>query len=150
VSAWIVSKTHIDALVQAGIEREMVRPDEADEFGRMLWGENLASIHYRYPDTVENGNYPGPNDFRDSDVDTYTYEPLDGEAGISLRAEAVVNAAAGCYDYQSCEHPGYENSKARQFVTMLHTLTENAEGKGPWGIDNRDAFVVGSFEGAVA
>ena len=142
MSAWIVSKTHIDALVQAGIEREIVRVDEADEFGRMLWGENLASIHYRYPDTVEGGDYPGPAGFVASDVDFYTYAPLDGGPGISLRAEVVVRSAATCFDYQSCEHPEYEGSKAQQFVGFLHKATENAEGKGPWGIDDRDAFLI--------
>jgi len=140
MSAWIVSKTHIDCLVQAGIEREMVRPEEADEFGRMLWGECLASVAYRYPQDGD-GDRPGPSDFRDSDVDTYVYEPLDGEPGISLLAEAVVHKAVGCYDYQSCEHPGYEGSEAQRFAHILHKVTALAEGDAPWGIDARDAFV---------
>ena len=140
MSAWIVSKTHIDCLVQAGIEREMVRPEEATEFGRMLWGENLASIRYRYPNDGD-GERPGPCDFRDSNVDAYVYEPLDGEPGISLRAEAVVRSAAGCYDYQTCEHPEYSGSKAEMFVGILSRATENVEGRGPWGVDTRDAFV---------
>jgi hypothetical protein len=139
MSAWIVSKTHIDALVQAGIEREMVRPEEADEFGRMLWAENLASIHYRYPDTRENGEYPGPIDFTAEDVETYTYEPLEGS---SLTAEGVVHAAALCYDYQTCEHDEYTGSKAEQFANMLAKLTDREEIGGPWGIDTRDAFLV--------
>lgn len=138
MSAWIVSKTHIDSLVQAGIEREMVRPEEADEFGRMLWAENLASIHARYPDTIDGGNYPGPLDFTPEQVETYTYEPLEGS---SLTAESVVNAAASCYGYQTCEHNGYQDSKAQQFVDLLATCTENAVGGGSWGIDTRDAFL---------
>jgi hypothetical protein len=141
MSAWIVSKTHIDCLVQAGIEREMVHPDEADEIGRMLWGECLASVAYRYPGDGD-GERPGPINFRDGDVDAYVYEPLDGEPGISLRAEAVVNKAAGCYGYQSCEHPGYEGSKAQQFTELLRQATESAKGDAPWGIDTRDAFIV--------
>jgi hypothetical protein len=140
MSAWIVSKTHIDALVQAGIEREMVRTDEADEFGRMLWRECLASVAYRYPGDSD-GERPGPIDFRDSDVDTYVYEPLNGEPGVSLVAKSVVHKAAACYDYQSCEHPEWEDSKARVYVRMLIDMTETSEG-APWGIDSRDAFVV--------
>lgn len=139
MSAWIVSKTHIDSLVQAGIEREMVRPEEADEFGRMLWAENLASIHSRYPDTAANDkNYPGPIGFKARHVASYTYKPLKGS---SLDAEGVVNSAARCYDYQTCEHSGYEASKARQFVQLLAACTED-KGSGPWGIDERDAFLV--------
>lgn len=139
MSAWIVSKTHIDSLVQAGIEREMVRPEDATEFGRMLWAENLASIHARYPDTRDGGMYPGPIDFKAEDVETYTYEPLDGS---SLDAEGVVFMAAGCYDYQTCEHNEYTGSKAEQFVNMLTACTEKSDQKGPWGVDSRDAFLV--------
>jgi hypothetical protein len=146
MSAWIVSKTHIDGLVQSGIEAEMVEPDHADEFGRMLWRENLASVAYRYPDDAD-GDRPGPVEFHDSDVDEYQYRPLDGEPGITRRAAHVVNAAAGCYDYQSCEHPGYEHSKARLFAHALYKLTEqDRRDDAPWGIDDRDAFVVGAVE----
>jgi hypothetical protein len=148
MSAWIVSKTHIDALVQAGIEDELVRPAEADEFGRLLWRENLASIHFRYPDTVESGSYPGPIDFKASDVDEYTYEPLEGEAGISRQAPSVVRQTALCYDYQTCEHPEYNGSAARWFIVKLTGLTAHDEADGPWGTDNRDAFLAGAAQRA--
>jgi hypothetical protein len=141
MSAWIVSKPHIDCLVQSGIEREMIRPNEADEFGRMLWAENLASIHYRYPDTVEGGMHPGPNDFHPDQIDEYVYEPMDGPAGISLSVPGVVNSAAACYDYQTCEHPEYEGSKAHMFAHALYECTVGQGTEGPWGIDARDAFL---------
>lgn len=139
MSAWIVSKTHIDALVHAGIDAEMIRPEEADEFGRMLWRECLTSVAYRHPNDGD-GERPGPIDFRDHMVDDYTFEYLDGGPGASLKAPGVVHSAAGCYDYQSCEHPQYRGSKAEMFVEALATLTAG-KGQGPWGIDSRDAFI---------
>lgn len=146
MSAWIVSKTHIDALVHAGIDAELIRPEEADEFGRMLWRENLASVAFRYPYDKGNGDRPGPVSFRDHHVDEYTFEPLDGGLGASRKAPAVVRQAAGCYDYQSCEHDGYQGSKAQQFATLLYELHKDAEGDAPWGVDERDAFVSATEE----
>ena len=145
MSAWIVSKTHIDALVHAGIDAECIRPEEADEFGRMLWQENLNSIHARYADTAAtHSNYPGPIDFKGpADVDAYTYEPMEGGPGITLKAPAVVHYTAACYDYQSCEHAGWDGSRAHLFVGILMSLTSD-KGKGPWGTDTRDAYVKGA------
>jgi len=140
MSAWIVSQTHIDALVKSGIEREMVRPDEADDFGKMLWQENLNSIHYRYTDTETNGNYPGPIGFSQKDVENYKFTMMEGS---SLDFPDVVHASARCYAYQSCEHPGYDNSKAAFFIKTLAQLTANEDNgiDGPWGTDERDIFV---------
>lgn len=142
MSAWIVTKTHIDALVHAGIDAELVRESEADEFGRMLWRENLASIKACYP-RDEDGGRPGPIGFKDEDVETYTFEPLDGGLGASRQAPAVVRSTAGCYSYQSCEHAEWDDSKAKQFTDLLEKLTEGAPGKGPWGTDERTAFING-------
>lgn len=141
MSAWIVSKTHIDALVHAGIDAEMVRPDEADEFGRMLWRENLASVAHRYP-YDKDGERPGPISFRDADVDTYTFEYLDGGPGASRKAPGVVYMAAACYDYQTCKHPEYDGSKAELFARALCKLTEDIRHDGgPWGVADRSAFL---------
>jgi hypothetical protein len=140
MSAWIVSKTHIDGLVHAGIDAELIREEEADEFGRMLWRENLASLKACYPRGGDGGR-PGPIGFKDSDVDTYTFEPLDGGLGASRQAPAVVRETASCYDYQSCEHPEWNDSRAKRFVDLLIELHKDAPGKGPWGTDERTAFI---------
>lgn len=74
MSAWIVSKEHIDVLVQALAEGEIVVDIEPSEIGRILWRENLYSIWARYPDTKENdADYPGPIDFSAADVENYVY-----------------------------------------------------------------------------
>jgi hypothetical protein len=130
VSAWIVSKTHIDALVQALIEADLIEADKATATGKMLWRENHKSINARY------GASPR--------TPAYTYTPLEGRA---FDAPAVIQSAAVCYDYQTCEHEGYRSSKARLFVLALAGMVKDSERhdglKGPWGVDKRNAFMVG-------
>jgi hypothetical protein len=173
VSAWIVSKLHIDYMVTAAIEageamvetpenemflavmRGMARsasvarlgantlpsavtPDgifadwceergflkhakrlresanvlRADETGRMLWRENLKSVAYRYPDDGD-GDRPGPDAFRDSDVDSYTW------AKTKLLNGAALYKTLACYTYQSCEHPDWADSEAQALTARL-------------------------------
>lgn len=108
------------------VEREgYVTPDE---LGLMLAAENLASIHYRYPDTVgSNENVPGPCDAYWAD---YTY----ADPGYRL-TPAETLAALACYDYQSCEHPGWRTSEAFRFCDALrHAITRFIPGyeEAPW------------------
>ena len=97
MSCYICDKTDIDAIVELlmprflrdesrigkliltrGVWNEEIdteaNQEERDELGRVLWKMNLESVAYRYPNDVD-GDRPGPVDFRDSDVDTYTWWP---------------------------------------------------------------------------
>lgn len=136
MSAWIVSRAHIDVLVQALCEGEYVTDRSPDEVGRELWRENLASVAYRYPNDG-NGGRPGPMEFRDSDVDTYTYR----RPSVRIEPSAVLSAT-GCYDYQSCEHPGWESSVSRVWVTMMDDALRAhpavGDATGPWGFEESD------------
>ena len=161
MSAWMVSKAHIDALVTAAAglkpgqhdsglswyvkddgqwfhsedRRELGYSDRdrASEVGMMLWAENWASINYRYPDTVEDhSQVPGPADFRPDHVLAYRYT-----RARTLEPVAVLKAIA-CYEYQSCEHPGWRSSEARQFCQSLkEKMVRQLPGynTAPWGID---------------
>jgi len=111
MSAWIVSKQHIDMMVTAILAREL-SSKSPDELGRMLWAECLASVAYRYPHDKDGGR-PGPVGFRDSDVTTYTWVPTELLDGGALAK------TLGCYSYQSCEHPGWKDSESCQLVTKL-------------------------------
>lgn len=66
MSAFIVSKAHIDALLTASVKRSGLygpmryhhdgetheaRPDSLDAIGQMLWDENRRSVEFRYPDS---------------------------------------------------------------------------------------------------
>jgi hypothetical protein len=129
MSAWIVSKQHIDYMVTAIIAAELT-DKSPDEIGRTLWRECLASVAYRYPNDGD-GERPGPIDFRDSDVETYTWT----EAPV-LSAGALAKTV-GCYNYQSCEHPDYELSEAYAWVTKLKAGLGDVEydDDAPWGWD---------------
>jgi hypothetical protein len=135
MSAWIVSKQHIDAMVTAGLpapgKSPVVRwsdPDQAevckelskenaDGVGRMLWQENRQSVNYRYGE--------------DNPVDPiYGYEP-------ERHSPLTVLKLIECYEYQSCEHPGWENGEARKFCQALRVkAVQDLPGYDaePWGI----------------
>lgn len=171
MSAFVVDKVHIDLLVTAAgcvipsehrsglswyfeprdnrapvdqfpnLERRELPYMDADEshaVGQMLWGENLLSIEFRYPDTLDGGNWPGPCSFEGwTSVQAYTFERVPGTV-----APWVVLDALSCYDYQSCEHPGWRTSEAKAFCEalthkMLSMLRRNS---GTWDIDHRDVF----------
>jgi hypothetical protein len=114
LSAWIVSRDHLDLLLTAALAWKLAIPEQADQIGWMLWKENLASVAYRYP-SDRDGDRPGPHDFRDRDVDTYRFRPYPGRVDPE-----VVVAAAASLAYQSCEHPDWAASAACRWVTRLH------------------------------
>jgi hypothetical protein len=131
MSAWIVTKAHIDVLVQAMVVEGIVPMDQATETGKTLWRENHRSVNYRYSER--------------SRTPAYTFTGI--EAPLDA---AVVFKAAACYEYQTCEHPGFKRSEARRLVDQLSdrmaeqlgTDRENAYDlpswkAAPWGIDHR-------------
>lgn len=154
MSAWIVARAHIDALILAGVQWHVIDPGraEVDAFGRMLWAECLASVAYLYPDDTGDGDRPGPADFQDSDVETYRFSPVE----LVLEPYAALKVVA-CYDYQSCEHPGWESSRAHEFTAELrrrikHELGPAAQSypthplyaAAPWGVEALDALATGA------
>jgi hypothetical protein len=116
MSAWIVDRDHLDRLLTAAVQWDVITADQADETGRMLWKENLASVAYRYPRDRDGGR-PGPDGFRDRDADTYRHRAYPGRIDPE-----VVQSAAASLRYQSCEHPGWHGSTAAQWVNHLHRL----------------------------
>lgn len=135
MSAFIVGKAHIDALVQAGLTfsrhdrmrwylpasgtqrcyRELDHTT-ANAVGKMLWAENIASVRHRYPDvsaTLEDA--PGPVGLTPFEVNGYTFPVFSAR---KLSAVETLKAVA-CYEYQSCEHPEWETSEAKAFCEAL-------------------------------
>jgi len=166
MSAFTVNKEHIDALVQAALwipgpqhpgdscnagltynwpdadpelfKREGyeawaidaqsryhdARQDTPDRLGQMLWGENHRSVNHRYQE-----NHIEP---------LYSYQPLPGEPD-----PVIVIKAISCYEYQTCEHEGWETSEAHAFCKALRNKMINAlpgYDAAPWGIDDRNVF----------
>ena len=139
MSAYVVGKPHIDAMVDAAlraarrsrspsfrwytnptpttVEGYELTQDNADEIGRMLWAENVKSVSARYPSDTSD-TLPGP--IGGGDVDAYTFKrPRDG-----MDAMPLVKAIHG-YEYQTCEHDEWRDPSnvARAFCdALVHRL----------------------------
>lgn len=98
--------------------RELTR-ETATRVGAVLAAENRRSVDHRYDE----------NEIEDF----YEYRPF--PADIS---PVQVLKAIHCYEYQSCEHPGWKTSEAHEFCRALEVramtyLPGYEEAK--WGID---------------
>lgn len=125
MSAYIVTKKHIQYLVAAMFARRIVRNygfswwdgsdrkqlragdiDLAAEIGTLLWRENVKSVNSRYRDTT--------------DLDAYTLTANDICLSDWIDFDPVqVIKSCHCLTYQSCEHSGWETSTAKQIVDAL-------------------------------
>lgn len=122
MSAYLVSKSHIDALVALYAtvrkrEGSPLSPQTMNHLGSILIDANVRSIEARYPDTAgKPAEMPGP------DVDSpdrafangYTWSPVRATV-TPIGALALVQ----CYSYQTCEYDGFEESDAGVFCTFM-------------------------------
>lgn len=142
MSAWIVSKTHIDRMVATAIEWGEIQPEDGTTLGRTLWVENLKSVASRYPGDGS-GERPGPIGLADEDIKTYEFT---GEPRPLTPVEML--KAIRCLDYQSCEHDGWGESVAYKALEQLTDAALDRAGltddnyhnspeydKAPWGFD---------------
>lgn len=161
MSAFIVSKRHIDAMVTAGLRvvsgtcgvlrwmepapvneaayqrgepwgpaaieeankrRRELTDQTAGRVGAMLMAENAASVNHRYDEEDPEEPY----------VFARYVKPIEPVAILK---------AIDCYVYQTCEHPEWESSEAREFCDalrkrMIHQLP--GYDAAPWGIEDVD------------
>ena len=106
MSAFMCSDAHISALVNAAVEYEIGLPVNAadpDAQFRMLVTENVKSLEARYGKPAALEDAPGPHRFT---------------RGPALPALYVMKLAQS-YRYQSCEHDGWETSKAKRWIANL-------------------------------
>ena len=102
MSAFVVSKSHIDSLIAAAmvLRRDYLDFCKLDEIGQMLWNENHKSVNSRY------------NEKTAVPVYHYTGRPN------HLTPVEVLKAVA-CLEYQSCEHEGWGESQAKKWLAAL-------------------------------
>lgn len=100
MSAWLVSKAHLDYMVAAAIQYGVIPAAEGTATGELWLRENYASLGARYGDED-----PG---------ESYVMRP----APQALTPEQILSAA-GCYEYQACEHDGWKASKAYALSAAL-------------------------------
>lgn len=73
------------------------------EVGRLLWAENHRSVAHRYSEPYD-----------EEIVDGYTYQDPGFAPTCAEAAKALV-----CIEYQSCEHPGWDESTAAGIIRTL-------------------------------
>jgi hypothetical protein len=127
VSAWIVSKTHIDVLVRGLIEAGgyfhrgiwvPVGEDNASEVGQMLWRENHKSINYRYGERKSTPayRYVTPDKFITTSRVWGNVKYLEPQSHVD---RGLLAKQLHCYNYQTCEHETYYKSRAFSVVLQL-------------------------------
>lgn len=104
----------------------------------LLWAENVRSIQYRYPDTIDNPDaMPGPVDFTPVEVLIYRFPT----STPRLTAIDGLSALSG-YEYQACEHPEWEQSEAYRFCVALRLalcgVLERGAWQGTWSLTDDD------------
>lgn len=133
MSAYIVDRKHILYLVSAAMSRQLGNCDfswwnestggriyiragdysTAAEAANMLWRENIASVSARYPNE-SSATLPGPIG------ENFVIGSRDLQAALWVDFDlAQVLKACDCYEYQSCEHPGWKTSDAKAFIDAL-------------------------------
>ena len=146
MSCWMISDDHADALVSAyrrvsGQNPYAYSTDDLDmltdsELGQMLLNECNASVHHRYN---EAGYLP---DVMIYVIAGYRHREMTMPINPTTLARAI--SAARCYEYQACEHPGWEASDAKQWIDRLIKrccdALERMLAGGCWGVDDRKYF----------
>lgn len=125
MSAWVVSRDHIDLVVTEIIARKVPDPETGEAFtpeggtdlGRYLWSENIDSVRFRYclPDDHE-----VTKDYRRA-LEEYAYRECPEPRG-EWRAGTLVESAVRSLRYQSCEHPTWSGSRAAKILDALEAF----------------------------
>jgi len=130
MSAFVVDKAHINAMIDAGLSvksRPMHWYPEgkegsssltqlnASEVGQMLLDECVKSVCYRYKDS-EMTDLPGR-------TDAEYLLPFQYKRFANPPTPVEVLKLISCYEYQSCEHPEWKTSEAWHFCQALRQST---------------------------
>ena len=165
MSAYIVPKSHIDAMLRAAMSTtqhqgytprwrvpmlgnaftQQLDCYTADRVGQMLVDENVKSVCHRYGESVTSDNLPGPSEayWRTP----YAYPLVARRTPTPVEGLKLISA----YEYQSCEHPGWNNSEAYNFCEALREfLIPMLPGynEAPWSWDeSHDKTILRSSDG---
>lgn len=135
MSAFLCERDHFAYLVSAAMTWGVgnLRPgdyDEAQRIGNMLWQENINSLKARYGDRIQE-----TPDFTRADAKK-VWRDLD---------PIQVLKSIRCWQYQTCEHEGAEESEAWIFILALqdHAINHLRGYKdAEWGAPEYEAGVV--------
>jgi len=115
MSAWMCSNAHISLIVDAAVALAGVNETKEELFS-ILHLENERSLAYRYGSNISDDH---------SGYARLEFEPRLEDIFIQVR----------CYDYQSCEHPEWPNSKAWAICRAIETKIQLI-----WNLDFDGAY----------
>lgn len=138
MSAYLVDKKHVAYLVNCAISFRIadsrgkfnfyhkgkwieVNYDNKEEIATMLLRENVKSINYRYNERKR--------------TPKVTRKDFNGFLTLPFDALQLIRSCK-CYNYQACEHDGYEKSQAKSFIKALIDSAINeipGYGEKAWG-----------------
>jgi hypothetical protein len=101
MSAFICNNSHITALAVYAARNRLLGLKDANQIGQMLHAENVASVNYRYGE------------------DTKPEFTLCEWAAFREFSHVQIVKAARCLRYQSCEHPGWNDSEACKLLEAI-------------------------------
>jgi hypothetical protein len=101
MSALICNHSHVTALAVYAARNRLLGRTDANPIGEMLHAENVLSVNYRYNESTI------PN-----------FEMCEWAAFHPFSHVQIIKAAR-CLDYQSCEHPGWQQSDACKLLQVL-------------------------------
>jgi hypothetical protein len=151
MSAYIVDKATIDAIVTFAYEggqsitvRKLVGPGWASlrdidksTVGRALWRENIKSVDYRYD---ENNDDPDL-DYTFKAVRSRVHREERGGTGVLVKiSPADIVRIIQCLEYQSCEHPDWEASWAKDTLQRIKdaAVDKLIPDSAPWGLKDSE------------
>ena len=154
MSAYIVQPEHAAVLAVFAVRktkqefdnaviRELKQADDlttAQAVARELIKENIASVAYRYPDDKD-GERPGPTGLKDAEIleATALWVGHYLKDGKNLPLAHVFKLCDGL-EYQSCEHPEWEASLAKEQLDAIRNLAWTrlpGYEAGPWSYEDR-------------
>lgn len=134
MSAFIVDKSHINAMLQGAISVNMryrsthkwyhngewheLTHDNASDIGQMLLEENIKSVSARYPESPLT-DLPGR-------IDCEYVIPFEWHVMGRIPKPIELIKITNCYAYQSCEHDDWKTSEAKAFCDALIDTTIGA------------------------
>ncbi len=124
MSAFIVSKAHITAMLRAAIQYcpdmywkgGRLAGSNLDLVGQMLLDQCVASVRYRYSDSAPD-DLPGPTNLEWQTP--YIWEARWSHPWTRVPEAIEALKLVRCYEYQSCENPEWEASEAKDFCETL-------------------------------
>ena len=122
MSAWLCSEKHIFELAKYFVDNCQQYSSDKINFkaaAQFLYDENCESLGARYGDDYNPINIP------------ISYKP-------TIDNIFVLAKQVDCYSYQSCEHDGWETSRAYKMCEAIkYNLLHNHPDydSAPWGVD---------------